>query len=1020
MEYLWSITRNVRELYNGINGATLTGAIDIVIVQQEDGTFLSSPFHVRFGKLGVLRSREKVVDIEINGNPVDIHMKLGESGEAFFVSESPMVSLDGQALPPHMATSPIPPSLIEENKLRGNNLPEIVHEHTDDTLMGKRDEGMLAKTSDDIILGEDSSQGKFETVGVEAVERAFKPIDPDQDTEADSLMQDEFVEMTEEERKRWKKKNRRRRSQLRKRMQREATKTSSESGTEPYPCEMEPELEIPLAVSSSLKDRTQVKPGHRKSHSLSGIQFKGDLAPPVENPVDDWVRGGTISRSISHGFHFFSDTEMEIRSPDGSRPPTPLHSDTEYEVGHMRPKASELDDPSRNCPQQSWRWGELPSPPVHNRPSPPKPVSKSPPHDVSPSNRDGETGAVAMINNEGTSDGTDNKARQSQSTAEAEAQRSMLSHMFSFMRQTKKMRHQGIAAGGGIYLDDLNVDALDPELAALYITQNSFRHGLADSTVSRLRDEDTESGKGASLPQSPHSLSTGAAIRGSTGPRSVDSDFEDSRPDYRSLPDVALSLCGHFGDQIDPPDELFLQSLVTYDDFIENPRLIENPDLLVRIGNKYYTWQAACPIVMSWVLYQRFLPQSSVDAIVHEYMPKRKEKKTEPEAPVRKSSWFPWRRRTEKKEGDETGVNTASTVAHSDPASSSSGSAPKTTESVNNKPKSTNLSDRQPLADLATGTSSDNESNDSNQPDSGKKLPMERRPYYENTDIYCKTLRLTTEQIRHLNLREGPNEAVFSVTTAYQGTTRCKCHIYLWRYDDKVVISDIDGTITKSDVLGHILPIVGQDWAQSGVAQLFTKIKNNGYRILYLSARAIGQAHVTREYLRSVRQGDLSLPDGPLLLNPTSLLSAFHREVIEKKPEEFKISCLRDIQMLFPSHSNPFYAGYGNRVNDVWAYRAVGIPTSRIFTINPRGELKLELTQSFQSSYSKQSFIVDLVFPPFLHGAREVLEGSEFSEFTYWRQPVPDTPDETEAAKFITAYSDSNKQRRLGLTKIEH
>ena len=66
MEYIWSITRNFRELYNGINGATLTGAIDIVIVQQEDGTFLSSPFHVRFGKLGVLRSREKVYIITLN------------------------------------------------------------------------------------------------------------------------------------------------------------------------------------------------------------------------------------------------------------------------------------------------------------------------------------------------------------------------------------------------------------------------------------------------------------------------------------------------------------------------------------------------------------------------------------------------------------------------------------------------------------------------------------------------------------------------------------------------------------------------------------------------------------------------------------------------------------------------------------------------------------------------------------------------------------------------------------------
>ena len=39
------------------------------------------------------------------------------------------------------------------------------------------------------------------------------------------------------------------------------------------------------------------------------------------------------------------------------------------------------------------------------------------------------------------------------------------------------------------------------------------------------------------------------------------------------------------------------------------------------------------------------------------------------------------------------------------------------------------------------------------------------------------------------------------------------------------------------------------------------------------------------------------------------------REVIIKKPEEFKISCLKDIQALFPGHQNPFYAGYGNRVN---------------------------------------------------------------------------------------------------------
>jgi phosphatidate phosphatase LPIN len=121
------VFRDFKEFYSEINGATLTGAIDVIVVEQPDGTFVCSPFHVRFGKLGVLRSREKIVsgasegqrefpsflvlsqvDIEINGEPVDIHMKLGESGEAFFVEECTEGELE--VLPHHMATSPIPSS----------------------------------------------------------------------------------------------------------------------------------------------------------------------------------------------------------------------------------------------------------------------------------------------------------------------------------------------------------------------------------------------------------------------------------------------------------------------------------------------------------------------------------------------------------------------------------------------------------------------------------------------------------------------------------------------------------------------------------------------------------------------------------------------------------------------------------------------------------------------------------------------------------------------------------------------
>lgn len=51
----------VKELYRGLNPATLTGGIDVIVVRQPDGSFQCSPFHVRFGKLGVLRSKEKIV-----------------------------------------------------------------------------------------------------------------------------------------------------------------------------------------------------------------------------------------------------------------------------------------------------------------------------------------------------------------------------------------------------------------------------------------------------------------------------------------------------------------------------------------------------------------------------------------------------------------------------------------------------------------------------------------------------------------------------------------------------------------------------------------------------------------------------------------------------------------------------------------------------------------------------------------------------------------------------------------------
>jgi phosphatidate phosphatase LPIN len=85
--------------------------------------------------------------------------------------------------------------------------------------------------------------------------------------------------------------------------------------------------------------------------------------------------------------------------------------------------------------------------------------------------------------------------------------------------------------------------------------------------------------------------------------------------------------------------------------------------------------------------------------------------------------------------------------------------------------------------------------------------------------------------------------------------------------------------------------MVGKDWTHPGIAKLYTNIKNNGYEIMYLTSRAIGQADSTRGYLRGVEQGSYQLPEGPVLMSPDRLFAALKREVIDKRPEEFKIAC---------------------------------------------------------------------------------------------------------------------------------
>jgi phosphatidate phosphatase LPIN len=231
-----------------------------------------------------------------------------------------------------------------------------------------------------------------------------------------------------------------------------------------------------------------------------------------------------------------------------------------------------------------------------------------------------------------------------------------------------------------------------------------------------------------------------------------------------------------------------------------------------------------------------------------------------------------------------------------------------------------------------------------------------------------------------MKLKPGPNRISFYVTTELRGTQEVSATIYLWEPDSRILVSDFDGTITKSDVMGQLMPLVGKDWSHSGVAPLFKDIKANGYKILYLTARAIGQAGQTKGYMKR-----LVLPEGPVLMSPDRLLQSFNREVIRRKPEEFKIAVLRDIQSLFPPGHKPFYAGFGNRQTDAISYRAVGIPLGKIFTINPRGEITT-VNYTYKKTYPTMHALVDEMFPP-LHKQQQ--ESEDFNDFQYWRLPIP-------------------------------
>jgi phosphatidate phosphatase LPIN len=146
-------------------------------------------------------------------------------------------------------------------------------------------------------------------------------------------------------------------------------------------------------------------------------------------------------------------------------------------------------------------------------------------------------------------------------------------------------------------------------------------------------------------------------------------------------------------------------------------------------------------------------------------------------------------------------------------------------------------------------------------------------------------------------------------------TETIECDFYFWSDDSPVIISDIDGTITKSDVRGILFSTLGYTfYTHEGTASLFSNIYKNGYNIIYLTARSLKQVNSTREYIHKIEQNGVKLPPGPIITTPNKTINALLKEVVYKEPHLFKIAILKQISQCYTK--NPYAGGFGNKETD--------------------------------------------------------------------------------------------------------
>ncbi|KAF5387989.1 hypothetical protein D9615_000643 [Tricholomella constricta] len=1011
-----------------INPSTLTGAIDVIVIQRPtdngDTELACSPFHVRFGKWQVLRPGEKKVNVSVNGHPIPFNMKIGEAGEAFFVFET------DEDVPEDLITSPIlQPTRPDE--AGSTDEPVAI-------------DGFAAKQDPDAKLrleteGQDGQELRKEESAAQEPEfldldaQPSKPVHDNHDVQKNVNItpRQSFTRLTPSHPP----------SEDKPALP-SPPLTPTHQATDITP-EMAEQDERVDAALKSVRDNLHI-PEVEFHHTHLTFDAAGYHSHDRERS-DRTVRSYRFpARSESRSATPSPVREMNLKHTDSDDAPTssvafpsvratseppPDADDDSHPMLSPQLQASSSKLTLTSVQEYSWEWGAFPQP---------SPMKSS----------FGKGGRVEGSLGRSWNKGKGKADMSAPNIAGLAEDQEDIEHEHGRSRSvppelegspTRERRIKELLEDYNEPEDEGSEEEEDGEMA-VFGQGGKLKPSKKDSSRFILKIEGRK--VAFELSVVPTVGEGEDQLEGPMSEPEEGGESEEPRGRRNRYGRLGGSKVFNGRDEVEAA-RLFSQGKIDFWRFLEDDDVVNDPGLVIRwAGDQYITRSDGSPLMRALVLWRdaalqqkaqeqpsrptsplsdeetdhaRPITPPSSDEQPEERQHHRS-KSEPPEKPQRKptsSSWTQWWSRSSHTHTviasgkEDGGISAAHTAKSERPGLRGTASAPlgNGVAPPNGEPFVLEKPTREvPSAESAPAYPST--------PVQGPvKTSSVAAPASPETERkYAKTLRLTSDQLKALNLKPGANTITFSLSTS--GTIACTARIFVWDSTDLVVVSDIDGTITKSDGLGHVFAMIGRDWTHLGVAKLYTDIRRNGYKIMYLTSRAIGQADATRDYLKGIKQNDYQLPEGPVIMSPDRLMASLHREVIMRKPEVFKMACLRDIQRLFEASRNPFYAGFGNRITDALSYRSVNVPSARIFTIDSSGEVKMELLElaGYKSSYIHMTDLVDQQFPP-IH--RKWMP--EFTDFNYWKPPMHEfpLPDLSPPSPALSARSDTSNRSAL-------